>query len=288
MHLLSADPREFLHQDGELFVPIETTALTRGFSEAWKAGAAELARFEKNPAAIKRVDVRAAWKKYPPIDLSAMGAKSERRVEGVRDEVVKVLASIETERRAALEVELAKVEKALAKSGALALINRRAVLMAQLGRNDARALLEKIVREHPEDATALANLGNMHLLEGRPKDALAQYSLALQRAKGAAIVDIHLDAALAAFVAGDDAAFTDHVVECLEAGAKERVAALSRAGAGTSGGSRGGDQPSLRMRDLSLAIDRAFQKSGRESPLQPEEKQAGEVSEPVGRFVVWL
>ncbi len=289
MHLLSADAGDFLVEDGLLYVPVETTALSSGFLSAWKAGATELARFAASPDAIRRVDLRSAWKRYPPVDSTLpVESKPPPEIEGVREDVAKTLRAIEDCRRDALERELAEVEARLKTREVLELLDWRAVLLAQLERTGAQAALQSVIDGHPNDAVALANLGSLHLTQGRPKEALALYQRALAHASKDAAVDVHLDAALAAFVLGDEGAFTDHVVACLEANAKERVEALARAGFGPVGDARGSAEPLLPLRDLALAIGLAFEKSGRPGPKGPDDKRAEETRAPVGRFVVWI
>jgi hypothetical protein len=253
MHLLSNDPKRFVVRDGELFVPIESTALAGGFANAWEAGAEELARFSGNPRAIRLVDVRSAWKKYPPIDLSGVQPKRVLDLDRVRESVIETSDHLEAERRASLEAQLREIDRRRTALPTAELARKRAVLLVHLGRPEGRAELESIVARSPDDAIALANLGNLHLIEGRAIEAHALHVRALEHASPATAIDIHVDAALAAFVSGDQRAFTDHVVACLEAGAKDRVESLARAGFGAGGASRG---------------DRA--------------------SEPIERFVVWV
>src|SRR5687768_2729161 len=92
------------------------------------------------------------------------------------------------------------------------------------------AALEQLAAQRPQDPIALANLGTAHLADGRPRQALELYAKALPHASKTQAIDIHLDAALAAFASKDRAAFDEHSVAALHAGAADRLSALARTG----------------------------------------------------------
>ncbi|MAF11899.1 hypothetical protein CMK11_15745 [Candidatus Poribacteria bacterium] len=72
--------------DGNAWAPLETTLLSRGFAEAWRAGLAEA-----RSGVLDSVTVRSAWEQYgvaapvfPTADVTVSGADIRRRIEKVR------------------------------------------------------------------------------------------------------------------------------------------------------------------------------------------------------------
>lgn len=291
-HLVSAQAdRLFVHQ-GQLWIPVETTAIQKSFEEAWVAGATEVARWRDTPSRLQVIELRAAWKKYPPVEpplAGAVAAQPEAAEVGRR--LAAELERLEAERRAALLGALSEVEAALARaSGAAAptaLRLERAVLLAKLGREqDARAALTELVRERPSPA-ALNDLGNLELAAGKAQDAQRLYRRALTSAVKAEQVPIRVNAALAAWVRGDRREFSKQIVGCLEAGGEDAVLALARAGHGGSMGGRGAEAgPGLVLRDLAVVIGGLLEARGR----QPEGLKAAALATqaPVSRLLYWV
>ncbi|MCC7383116.1 MAG: hypothetical protein IT384_14860 [Deltaproteobacteria bacterium] len=319
-HLVSARAeRLFVHQ-GQLWIPVETTAIQKSFEEAWVAGAAEVARWRDTPSRLQVVDLRAAWKKYPPVEPPLEGAvAAQPEVAEVERRLAAELERLEAERRAALLGALNEVDGALTRVSAVearasaadarasaadarapaaearapaaeapaALRLERAVLLAKLGREeDARAALTELVRERPSPA-ALNDLGNLELAAGKAQDAQRLYRRALTSAAKAEQVPIRVNAALAAWVRGDRREFSKQIVGCLEAGGEDAVLALARAGHGGSMGGRGAEAgPGLVLRDLAVAIGGLLEARGRR--LEDLKGAALATQAPVSRWLYWV
>ncbi|UCD17147.1 MAG: PorV/PorQ family protein [Candidatus Zixiibacteriota bacterium] len=55
--------------NGRIYIPLEVTALDRGFMAAWKLGAEEFHRLKDST--LHLIDLREAWKKYPAVEIEA-------------------------------------------------------------------------------------------------------------------------------------------------------------------------------------------------------------------------
>ncbi|MCX7023937.1 MAG: tetratricopeptide repeat protein [Spirochaetes bacterium] len=161
---------DLIWQDRETWVPVEITLLEQGFTEAWRKGAEQWRQFRETGQA-KLLPVREAWKLYTPV--------------GIRSEELDVpedfLACLEPVYSSSLSrtigVVIAPEEQRLlsllAKDANDAqLRNRLGVLYAKAG------LLEKAegqfagVLARKELLSALVNMANLRILQGRGTEAL--------------------------------------------------------------------------------------------------------------------
>jgi TolB-like protein len=295
-HLVSGDPGRFLVHEGQLWIPIETTKIQGGFLAAWDAGAAELARWKKDPSRIEIVDVRAAWRDYPAADLGVVASvPAEAKELGSR--VRTTLESIDARRVAELEKAIESVDGRLAKrADAPELLNERARLLAQLGREpEARVVLEGLVGRDAGGPEALNNLGNLDLAAGKPEQALVHYAAALKLAEALPKqVAVHVNAALAALVLGQEERFTEHIVACLAAGADDAVLALTRASDAIGARQKGSEaEVGVGVRDLAVRIERAYAAAGKTPPSAAAVGAGGakadeSATRPVHDLVHWL
>ncbi|MCB9733596.1 MAG: hypothetical protein H6745_13430 [Deltaproteobacteria bacterium] len=250
--------RRLLEHDGVAWLPLETTLLGASVADAWDAGAKVVA--EKR-AALRVVVIRDAWKTAPPTGLDAGATPPALDAARLTERVQRALADFEGERKRAVDAALARVG---AGGGPGALLER-AVMLVLAGRLDeARALLEKLEGDAAMRRAALNNIGNVELLAGRLAEARGAYDAALKLEPSDARV--HLNAAIAAWLAGDEAAFDEHLVGCLTNGGDDLVVALSRAAVGGAAGTRGAAARGPALRGIDGDIARALARRGRPAP----------------------
>lgn len=291
---LALEPSAFLSYRGQLYLPVETTKLGSGFEVAWEAGVKEVRRWRGEPRKISVVDLREAWRRFPPVNLSS--AAPPLPVEGtalglrVRD----ALGRLEAARAEALTSERRTLDAALAqpaleKGERRRLQGQRALLFLEEGDLErSREQLELLLLEDGRAPSVLNDLANLLLLQGDTERARALYRQALALSKEPkAAVRVRLNAALAAFIAKDEKAFGALIVSCLEAGAEEAVWSLATAGFSAPTDTRGAGPSSLEVRDLDLALGRVLQASGRRGVAAETRSSRGE-ARPVGRFLYWL
>ncbi len=245
--VLGADASLSFEHAGELWIPVETTLVGKSFEEAWKQGAAVY-----KGSKVTVVELREAWKEYPPTDLASQTFAWPGALDGT------VQAAV-GKWKAAREASLAK--QLAGPSGPQTLV--------ALGRADeAKAKLAAA-----KDPKGLNNLGNVLLAKKQVKEARATYGQALKKAKSNP--HIHYNAALAALMEGDDDGAGEHIFACLEAGEEglvEQLAGLGQQAAG-SVGAAGGGLASTRLRAV---IEKAYKKKGKAPPPKKTGERASQ------------
>ncbi|MEC9071693.1 MAG: tetratricopeptide repeat protein [Myxococcota bacterium] len=288
------DEDALLTHGGTLWVPVETTLVDKTFPEAWKGGATELARWKAEPDKVRVIDVRAAWATYPTVDLaSAAGSVREVSAEVLASEVSTSVGAADHTRNEYLAARLTEIDQRIAEAGERPeLLNKKGqVLFHQGAKAEARGLFERASKDARWGKLARNNLGNLHMVAGRAEEALATYRSAAELDDGDARVQ--LNAALAAFSAGDEDAFGEHIFNCIDLGAEESVTQLSQSGFGVAPGTTGADGDGIAMRELQRSLQKAFKRAGREMPAaaKPSKTTASDAAGsgvPVHRYLYWL
>jgi tetratricopeptide (TPR) repeat protein len=266
-------------------------------AEAWAGAAKELARWAKEPRKVELVDLRQAWQAYAPVSLVAAThapVPSAVDAQELGAAVDATLASLAAARTSGLGRALATVDAALAKrptDGQLLL--RKGHLLALTGDGEgARKALQAATKSSKWAAVAFNNLGNLDLAAGQTAQARGGYRKALDKG-GAKDPRILVNAALAAYAAGDEDAFAEHVFSCLELGAEDLVLGLGQAGVKVDDGTRGADDAGLASRDLRRALQRAYERKRRAVPSalgggEVRASQAGAARPSLGSLLYWL
>ncbi len=210
---LDLDPDATLVHGGQLFVPVETTAVGKPFDEAWKRAARSIAKLRRAGGEPAVISVREHWPAHPPAGLCSAVAPAPASLDG--SELAARLAELEAARVSALSERLER----LSAEKTSAALNEAGVLLALEDRHaEARRALEASIAQGPNPA-AENNLGNLELLDARPRKALARYERSLSIRPGR--IGVLLNAVLAGYlVALDDEGaqgrFTELVDQALE------------------------------------------------------------------------
>ena len=279
---VTADEGKAWHDQADLWIPVETTALEGSFLAAWDKGAAELARWRERPEALTVVTVREAWARHPPGALGSQGAAKLRGIDRLAEAVPAALDEARVEQTRRLEAALAALPAEER--------TRRARLLVALGRaGEAVALFEGAQASGGPEA--LNNLGNVYMLAARQQDALGVYDRALEQAADNAY--IHGNAALAALALGDEDRATEHIADCLMLGAVEVVEALAALESLTGGGGRASGDADRGRRGLADVIRRAYEESGKARPVNKQEKararaSGGDAAAQLSLHLFWL
>lgn len=267
--LVIGDNMRVMDVAGHMYIPIETTMLGASFEEAWREGAKQM--FDTKNIEV----VRHGWKEYPAAGL-AHATLSPPSPDALAPEIARALAALENARRADLE-----------KSTPPDLNNKPGVVFASLGKIDeAKKAIEAAIAKDPKSGAALNNLGNVEMIAGRAKEAIARYDAALVKLPSSP--QVHANASIAAWITGDDRRFADHIASCLASGGEALVRELAERGLGINGGGRGADRAGRDVRAFAEALDRALEKSGKK-PVggKTRASQAG-AELPVERWLYWL
>ena len=288
---LSFDESALLRHEGALWVPVETTLVDKDLSAAWKAGATELARWSDEPDKVQVIDIRRAWATYPPVNLSER-ARSVRTMtpDVLTRALTAALKDADQARSSWLQSKMSALDKALKRAGEDAkTLHEKAQLLYHQGKHDeARVLFKRASKDPALKKEAMNNLANLALVGGEAADALKTY-------KRAAALDpqdarIQLNAAMAAFAAGDEDAFGEHIFMSIDLGAEDAVNRLSQSGVMSSSETTGSDASGLAMRELEEAVKKAFKRAGRTMTYAPNTvaSDAAEAKVPIERYLHWL
>jgi tetratricopeptide (TPR) repeat protein len=259
---LSLDRGRTLEHEGRLWVPLESTITDASLAAQWDAAAAELRRWQDAPGRLRLVPVRTAWRRFPPSGLSiAAGAADLPRPADVAGRVERERQALSARRKDELAAAIRAAEAAIAADGQTpARVARLARLVALDGRTDDAIGVLQGVPGARRDVAVSNNLGNLQVIRGDIAAARAAYDAALSIAPDD--VPVHLNAAIAAWLAEDDEAFGAHVFACLDHGAVDEVEQLSRAGVQAAEGTTGADAGTRARGDLARALRRILAERG--------------------------
>ena len=166
-------------EDGSVWLPVEVTALDRGFREAWAIGATQWREHSpRDEAGFYRT--RTAWETYAPVGFSVgRGGVDDVLTGDVRDSYVSELGLVA--RREVASV-MSQLERSLQRRpDNPRTLNRMGVLYARYGlTSDAREVLEPLARGQSPYVPAVVNLANIELLDRQAEVAIDYFATALQ------------------------------------------------------------------------------------------------------------
>ncbi|MCU0611759.1 MAG: tetratricopeptide repeat protein [Candidatus Eisenbacteria bacterium] len=197
--LVSPDRDRYLVRDGVVWLPIETTLLSKGFLPAWDEGVRTIREIEESGEYLERVNLRQGWKTYPPATPETMGDVGLPNDQGAQIELdvwaaqrQRGLAAIERGLRASMEKQSDDHDAAY----------RLAVLLGRTGRIDeAKSLFARIPDGHARGAWARVGDGNCELIASRADSAVSSYTKATELAPDDPVPWVNLGVAFQ--VAGD-------------------------------------------------------------------------------------
>jgi tetratricopeptide (TPR) repeat protein len=176
---LSGKRDDFILRDGVAWVPVEVTAVSGGFLNAWQLGAQQ---WNLSAAAGESgfIPVHAAWGVYEPVGFSGLGSFIEMPASA------EVLAKYEEELALLFRREVEpRIEELKAQIGAapadLGLRNRLGVLYARYGRYDQALKVLADIQQRGEYVPAHINMGNIYYLRRDYPRARAAFEKALSR-----------------------------------------------------------------------------------------------------------
>ena len=212
---------------GSHWIPVETTALEGTFTEAWRQGAREIARWRRNPGRLGVVLVRQAWAGFPPAVLPAReekispdGARLERALAAASGEIRELAENSLKRRMVRLRARMAKNPRDTGAATEAAKLLGRAGKVAE-----ARHLLEPLLKKHPRDAALANDLANLLLLSGESEQAFVLYRKAARGSRKLA-ARVFGNVALARMALGDEAGAERALAESVRRGGEKLFAGL--------------------------------------------------------------
>ncbi len=174
---ITIDSADLVAADGCLWIPIECTALDRGFMEAWSAGAERMRAYGRN---LEILDVSDALNSYPGLPRADIAGddlhlpSSEQVYRTYFEDLSTFESSQQLERRSAI----ARLESAESSPGGR--VNDLAYWLTLEDKlTEAEAQLLSQLQHSDPDSRLLNNLGNCALLQGNTESAVDYYYQAI-------------------------------------------------------------------------------------------------------------
>jgi tetratricopeptide (TPR) repeat protein len=185
--------------DDEVWIPLETTALGKGFAEAWRIGAESYAGWASR-GRVERIDVGAAQSRYEPGWLPDPATTPALDAGRLATRLGADLGAIAAWREAHLDQRFAGLRDSLEASPAA--LNEVARVCFLAGRmDDAGVALARALEREPGSARTLNNLGALDACRGDLERAAQRFQAAGGLEPGDA--GIWLNLGLARYLAGD-------------------------------------------------------------------------------------
>jgi tetratricopeptide (TPR) repeat protein len=173
MVLITGDTDKLVVADDKVWIPVELTSVGVGFEQAW-AQAALLCRKAEKDGKLGIVTTHTSWKKYAPATMAHTNWKPVLKSEDITERVEKEVTLIGRQRIDVLASHLLEILES--NPGDVEARLELGILYAEHGYSDnAREEFEKVLKNDPENAFALNNLGNIHFLDDNYQAALEKY-----------------------------------------------------------------------------------------------------------------
>lgn len=173
-----SNPEDLILMDnGQVWIPVETTALSEGFLKAWALGARQWRDNHKNSKAIIHL-TREAWTVFEPVafGVSAYELETPLRADLISGFNSELQNFINREITSKENIYLTRLNENPANPN---ILNKIGILYAMYGRGtEARDYFERAVKNRPY-APALINLGNLNYLSESFYKAGSYYQEAL-------------------------------------------------------------------------------------------------------------
>ena len=267
---LEVDEGMYVVSDDEVWIPLETTAISKGFAEAWKAGAESYVSWASR-GRVALVDVTEAQSRYEPATLPG-----ERKTPALDAPALSARLAQDAQKVAAWKKEYmdSVYGKAPKLEASLAALGEVAHVFFLAGRNEeARAKLNEILTRDPNSAAANNNIAATFMAQGDMARALEHYLAAV--AGDPSDPGIQLNLGLARYFSGDTARASLILADAMARSGGYAAAcgllglAVDESPAGTT------PLPELKSGELSSKmIPDILRRAGRRKPLSQRERDA--------------
>jgi tetratricopeptide (TPR) repeat protein len=207
---LRLDPSLYVVSGDGVWIPLETTALDKGFSEAWRIGADQYRSWEAR-GLVELVDVGEAQGMYPPSEPPAELALSMPLNEALfQSSLSRDAAVIGSWHSDYMDARYAGVSPAGRTTAAA--LNELARVYFLSGRDrEAIEYIDAILEDDPASPAALNNKANILAVQGDGATAVDHYERALDLDPGSA--GIHLNLGVVLYAYGDTSGAAYHLTE---------------------------------------------------------------------------
>jgi tetratricopeptide (TPR) repeat protein len=198
--------------DDEVWIPLEATALGKGFAEAWRVGAESYASWHSR-GKLSLVDVARAQARYEPAELPETGAAVRQPdAAALKASLERDAATVASWRNEYMSSRFGGAERPSAVSAQA--MNELAHVYFLAGRTDqARAKLDELLGRDPRSVAGLNNLAVVDLTEGEVVGGIERFRLALDIDPSDA--GIWLNLGIARYASGDTVGADEPLIEGL-------------------------------------------------------------------------
>jgi len=197
---LGLDEGLYVVEDGQVWIPVETTVLGKGFAEAWRSGAEAYSSWAAR-GNVSTISVEEAQARYEPAVLPEPGhGPPDVDLPALAERLNRDATTVASWRSEYLAARYGSVEKRLEATPS-ALNEVAQVYFAAGETSDARAALERALALEPTSAMTRNNLANLDAAEGDVGGAAERYRAAL--AADSSDAGIWLNLGLVRYANGD-------------------------------------------------------------------------------------
>ncbi|MFP4013530.1 MAG: hypothetical protein ACLFVQ_05555, partial [Chitinispirillaceae bacterium] len=205
---ISADTSLSVVHNGMVWIPVEATAIGKGFCKAWQLAASEFHQAIREGQRVSIIDLSKAWKVYPPVSYSRdVGDIVLDGIDSALEKQVQLIKKTKAESIQKAVAELQKQDKS-AKT-----YNRIGILMAQNGEyQKATDYFKNAMKENKAPQIA-ANYASAVLISGKEKEAQKLFDEIYSKDRTGRIA---VNRALSYYVSATDASGVEQFVAALQ------------------------------------------------------------------------
>jgi hypothetical protein len=180
---IATDSARVIRHKGTLWVPVETTLLTKDFIDAWTTASQEFHQALREGRPVSIIDITEAMRSFPPAQIQ--NAEIPFELPGIGPAVVKVKKQMSDQARSELNAEIAGLKAASGRNPEAD--SRLGILLCRSGDHaSALKLFEKLRRQSAGPA-AVNNYACALLLSGDEKKSLEEFEKIYESDKTGAV-----------------------------------------------------------------------------------------------------
>ena len=189
-YLISLNPKDYIIYDGSVWLPVETTLISKPFVTAWKTGAEEYYKLggesgiktvgeseTKAGISLKSgiyiIDVHRGWKTFPPVNVE-LGVKPSS-TPNIQLVAQSTKSDIETYKETYKQTVRQTVQALLEKGDEKSMYELARIFTLFDQYDQAEKYLSKY-----QTASAYNNLGNIYFLKNQPEKAIEYYQKSIE------------------------------------------------------------------------------------------------------------
>ncbi len=206
---LGADPRKTIVHKGTIWIPVETTLISKGFTEAWTVAAEEFQKAISLGEHVAVIELNEAWKQF---GAAALDTKEKSwKIKTIEKSVFSSQKKLKEEIIQSWKTAIEKIEKKEKPDAGD--LNKLGILYARAGNYTKAQKIFSDMLAYNKMPEFMNNLACAQLLEGDEKKALSTFEAALSNKK---LPGVAVNRALTFYVGAHNAADLEKFVSALK------------------------------------------------------------------------